>query len=207
MTEVLDLHTMVLFALRWVHFIAGITWIGLLYFFNFVNGPFAKTMDADTKKKVVPQLMPRALFFFRWGAMVTVAVGYLYIWWKLYVATNAGMTGTGGLLTSTWGQWISLGAVLGTIMWFNVWFIIWPSQQKIIGWVKAGQNPPEMAGTVSKAALASRINTFLSVPMLFCMGAASHFPSFTLVSVVLVFVIGFGIVKSLYQLSAKVPGF
>ncbi len=207
MTDVLDTHTIVLFMLRWIHFIAGIIWIGHLYFFNFVNGPFAKTLDADAKRKVVPQLMPRALFWFRWGAMVTVIAGYLYIYWKLYVATNAGMRGTGGLLTSTWGQWISVGTLLGTIMWFNVWFVIWPAQQKIIGWVKAGQNPPEMAGLVAKAAKRSRINTYLSVPLLFTMGAASHFPSFDLVTVILVFAIGLGIVKGLYQLSTKVQGF
>src|SRR3989338_1311489 len=71
----LDGATIFLFALRWLHFIFGIIWIGLLYFFNFVNGPFAKTMDADTKKKVVQQLMPRALWWFRWGAMLTFLTG------------------------------------------------------------------------------------------------------------------------------------
>src|SRR3989344_262263 len=128
----MDLHTTVLFVLRWIHLVAGILWIGLLYFFNFVNGPLAKTYDADTKKKVVPELMPRALFFFRWAAMVTFGVGWIYIIWKLYVASNAGMRGEGGLLSSTWGNWISLGSALGSIMWFNVWFIIWPNQKKII---------------------------------------------------------------------------
>ena len=75
----LDGATLFLFGLRWLHFIFGITWIGLLYFFNFVNGPFAKTMDAETKKKVVPQLMPRALWWFRWGAMITFLSGWTYI--------------------------------------------------------------------------------------------------------------------------------
>ena len=191
--ETLDVHTITLFALRWIHFLAGITWIGLLYFLNLVNVPFAKTLDADAKKKVVPELMPRTLWWFRWSAMVTFLVGWIYVIWKLYVATDAGMKGTGGLLTSTWGQWISFGGLLGSIMWFNVWFIIWPAQKKIIGWVKAGQAPAEMAGTVKRAFLTSRTNFYLSVPMLFCMGAASHFPSFNPVTAVIVLALGFAI--------------
>ena len=189
---------------RWIHFFAGITWIGLLYFFNLVNVPFAKTMDPDTKKKVVPQLMLRALWWFRWSAMVTFLVGWLYIIWKIFIITDAGLNGTGGLFTSTWGQWITFGGLLGTIMWFNVWFIIWPSQKKIIGWVRNGEKPAEMDATVKRAYLASRLNTYLSVPMLFCMGAASHFPSFNIVTAVVVLAIGFGIVWVAINASLKV---
>ena len=181
----LDAATIVLFILRWFHFIFGITWIGLLYFFNFVNGPFAKTMDAGTKKLVVPQLMPRALWWFRWGAMITFLTGWIYIIGKLHL-NGAGLTGPGGLFTSTWGQWISLGALFGSIMWFNVWFIIWPAQKKLIAWTKKGEAPPEMAALTKKAFLASRLNTYLSVPLLFFMGAASHFPSFSWVTVLIV---------------------
>ncbi|MBI1870072.1 MAG: urate hydroxylase PuuD [Chlamydiae bacterium] len=198
-----EAHTHILLLLRWIHFIAGITWIGHLYFFNFVNVPFTKTMDGETKKKVVPQLAPRALFWFRWGAMFTFISGVLYIIWKIFIATDAGLTGTGGLFTSTWGKWISFGGLLGTIMWFNVWFIIWPAQKKIIRWVKDGQSPPEMAGIVKKAYLASRTNTYLSIPMLFGMGAASHFPSFSLWGVPIVLGIGFAIAWHLVKLSAK----
>ncbi len=174
----LDVHTIHLFIFRWVHFIAGIIWIGHLYFFNFVNVPFLKTLDGPTKKVVVPQLAPRALFWFRWGAMITFVTGWGYAIWKVFIATDAGLTGTGGLLTSVWGRWISLGGLLGTIMWFNVWFIIWPAQKKIIAWTKKGEAPPEMAGLARGAYLASRTNTYLSVPLLWCMGAASHFPIF-----------------------------
>ena len=198
----LDGATIFLFILRWFHFIFGIIWIGLLYFFNFVNGPFVKTMDADTKKKVVPQLMPRALWWFRWGAMITFVTGWLYVGAKLHLS-GAGLTGTGGLFTSTWGQWISLGALLGSIMWFNVWFIIWPAQKKLITWTKTGQSPPEMAGLTKRAFLASRLNTYLSVPMLFCMAAASHLPAFGLAPVLAAFVIGFVLV---WHLVNKVAG-
>ncbi len=205
MNEVLtlDVHTIHLFIFRWIHFMAGITWIGLLYFFNFINGPFGKTMDAETKRKVIPQLMPRALWWFRWGSMVTFISGWAYILWKIFIATDAGFTGPGGLFTSTWGQWISIGALLGTLMWRNVWFVIWPAQKKIITWIKDGQAPPEMAPLVAKAALASKHNTYMSVPLLFCMGAAGHFPSFNLVTVLIAFAVSFGIVWLMYN---KVAG-
>ncbi|MBI4397644.1 MAG: urate hydroxylase PuuD [Candidatus Omnitrophica bacterium] len=205
-TEVLDLNTIALMILRWIHFFAGIAWIGLLYFFNLVNVPFAKTMDADTKKKVIPELMPRALFWFRWTAMITFLVGWLYVIWKIFIATDAGLLGTGGLFNSTWGYWISFGGGLATIMWFNVWFVIWPAQKNIIGWVKAGQAPAEMAGTVKRAFMASRLNTYLSVPMLFGMGAASHFPSFNLVYVAAVTLVGLLIAWFFINLSQKVTG-
>ena len=189
---------------RWIHVVAGILWIGMLYFFNWVNGPFAATLDAETKKKVVPQLAPRALFWFRWGAMVTFLVGWLLIYWKFFVASGAGMSGEGGLMTSTYGQWIMLGGTLGSIMWFNVWFIIWPSQKKIISWIKAAQTPPEMAGIAGKAALASKINVYLSLPMLFCMGAASHLPMFNLPLVIGAVAVGFAIAWHLFKVAPNV---
>ena len=201
----LDGFTIYLFGLRWLHFIFGIIWIGLLYFFNFVNVPFAKTMDADTKKKVVPQLMPRALWWFRWGAMVTFVTGWLYIAAKLH-ANGAAMTGPGGLFTSTWGQWITLGALMGSIMWFNVWFVIWPAQKKIIGWVKKGESPAEMAGIARRAFLASRLNTYLSVPLLFCMGAASHLPVFSPVIAVVMIIISVALVWHLVEKASPKAG-
>ncbi|MDO8527237.1 MAG: urate hydroxylase PuuD [Deltaproteobacteria bacterium] len=200
----IDTNTLVIFLFRWVHFLAGITWIGMLYFFNLVNVHFAKLLDAETKKKVVPELMPRALFWFRWGAMFTLLSGLLIIYWKLWVASSAGFWGDGGLFTTTWGQWISFGAILGIIMWFNVWFIIWPAQKKIISWVKNGQAPAEMAATVKKAATTSRVNTYLSVPMLFGMGAASHFPVQEHWVMLAVLLIGFLIAHLAIKYSAKV---
>ena len=198
----LDTPTLVLFGLRWFHFIFGITWIGLLYFFNFVNGPFAKTMDANTKKLVVPQLMPRALWWFRWGAMITFLTGWIYIIGKQHL-NGAPLIGEGGLLSTTWGQWLTTGAGLGSIMWFNVWFIIWPAQKKLITWTKKGEAPPEMAGLTKKAFLASRMNTYLSFPMLFCMGAASHLPVYNAVYVLSAFVISIVLV---WHLVNKVAG-
>ena len=171
-----------LFALRFLHIAAGITWIGLLYFFNLVNGPFAKTLDGDTKKKVVPELMPRALWWFRWGAMTTFLAGLLLFTFKyMYTGTgfgpNANFSANGHV--SDRAIWIMLGMLFGSIMWFNVWFVIWPAQKKLIGWLKAGEKNPAAEGLTRRAFLASRTNTYLSGPMLACMIAPNNAPTFS----------------------------
>jgi len=201
----LDLHTTLMFLLRWIHLIAGITWIGLLYFFNFINIPLTGTMDGDTKKKVVPELMPRALFFFRWGAMFTFLAGAGMIIIKYFIL-GSGLTGPSGLMSTPGGLWIVFGALFGTVMWFNVWFIIWPAQQKIIPAIKAGEAPP--AGLPAKAGMASKINTYMSVPLLFFMGAGSegHYPIFNYYTLVLVIVGGFALVKFAYGFSKNIKG-
>jgi uncharacterized membrane protein len=158
-----------IFLMRWVHFLAGITWIGLLYYFNFVQGPFlGQVQEAATRKDVTTKLLPRALWWFRWGAMITVLAGltmYFDFW---------GQRGGVNWLGSQQGVSITIGGVLGLIMWFNVWFIIWPNQKKIIAAVEAGKGPTELGGKPRVAFLASRANTVLSIPMLFFMGASSH---------------------------------
>jgi len=151
---------------RWIHFLAGITWIGLLYFFNLVNVNFMKSLDAGTKGKVVPQLMPPALWWFRWSALVTVLAGILILVKK--------MPGSG-----PWQVSIGIGGTLGIIMLLNVWGIIWPNQKRIIQMTaeaaaKQQAPPPEMAAMARKAYLASRTNFYLSIPMLFFM-ALSHY--------------------------------
>lgn len=153
--------------LRWTHFLAGITWIGLLYFFNLINGGFLKSLDGPTKNVVIPKLMPSALNWFRHGATVTVLAGialYFYMYSK---------GGTGAIA-------LGIGGLLGIIMLVNVHAIIWPNQKKIIAAVsKTAKDgtpaPAEMAGWGRTALLASRVNFMLSIPMLFFMGAGSHF--------------------------------
>lgn len=153
--------------LRWTHFLAGITWIGLLYFFNLINGGFLKSLDGPTKNVVIPKLMPSALNWFRHGATVTVLAGlalYFYMYSK---------GGTGAIA-------LGIGGLLGIIMMVNVHAIIWPNQQKIIAAVSKSAKdgtpaPAEMAGWGRTALLASRVNFMLSIPMLFFMGAGSHF--------------------------------
>ena len=151
---------------RWVHFLAGITWIGLLYFFNLINAAFLKSLDGPTKNIVIPKLMPAALNWFRHGATVTVLAGivlYFYLYSK---------GGTGAIA-------LGIGGLLGLIMMANVHGIIWPNQRKIIAAVSAAAQgtpaPAEMAQWGRTALLASRVNFMLSIPMLFFMGAGSHF--------------------------------
>lgn len=152
--------------LRWVHFLAGITWIGLLYFFNLINASFLKSLDGPTKNIVIPKLMPAALNWFRHGATVTVLAGVL-LYGHMY---HKGGTGAVAL---------AIGGLLGIIMMGNVHGIIWPNQKKIIAAVNAAAQgtpaPPEMAQWGRTALLASRVNFMLSIPMLFFMGAGSHF--------------------------------
>ncbi|SRR5579871_1030464 len=190
LTEILN----ILF--RWFHVVFGILWIGLLYFFNFVNGPFSKTLDADSKKKVVPELMPRALFFFRWAAMLTFIFG-LVLFYINYAPNNW------SLLHDARGNWIMLGMLFGTIMWINVWFIIWPNQRKIINGVKTGNPAP--ANVVTLAANASKVNVYLSIPLVFAMLAAgSHFIHDEWYWFVGVIVVGFFAANGLYMRAGKV---
>jgi uncharacterized membrane protein len=130
------------FLLRWFHFLAGITWIGVLYYFNFIQTPFfGSELGGSARSAMVRGLVPNALWWFRWGAMFT----------------------------------------MGTLMWANVWFVIWPAQQVVIANAEkvagGGEADPSAAGRGARAGVASRTNTLFSIPMLFFMGAASHFTS------------------------------
>lgn len=153
---------------RWTHFLAGITWIGLLYFFNLINAGFLKGLDAAQKGVVIPRLMPNALWWFRHGATVTVLAGLVLIF-----MLHPSLSGTGD-------KAIWIGGILGIIMMINVHAIIWPCQREVIRMTKESvetgkPTPPEMAALARKALLASRVNFLLSIPMLFFMGAAAHF--------------------------------
>jgi uncharacterized membrane protein len=189
------------FVLRWIHVLAGITWIGLLYFFNFVNVPFQGVLEKELKSKVNPPLLLRALWWFRWAAMVTMVVGWFLLFYK-YSELHLWYAADGSF--SAMASWILLGGVLGTIMWFNVWFVIWPCQKKIIGFLKAGQADPSMPALAKKALLFSRTNAYLSGPMLFSMIAPNHFPIFGIVEVLAVFLVGMGTIWALIKTSAKV---
>jgi len=232
-----DFQTNLLMLLRWIHFVAGITWIGLLYFFNLVNVPLMKDLDPAISGKVMPKLMLRALWWFRHSAGVTVLAGLIY--WGSIVASdarNAGSTSGTAMLsfiliwTITWGilyalllpgkglldKWwvlavlytiivahsarlflvinrhgwesnrmlaIGIGGGIGWMMLLNVWGVIWRIQKRLIAWTKAnaenGTPTPEQAKRMARIAfLTSRANAVLSIPLLFCMGAASHYPMF-----------------------------
>ena len=164
-----------LFLLRWFHFLAGITWIGLLYYFNFVQTPFFATAEAPVRTGMLAGgLVSRALWWFRWGAMFTFITGWLIIFHKI------GQFGLAGFFNQSYGWAIFFGGMLGSLMWFNVWFVIWPAQQVVMASAtqvaKGGQAIPEAAARGQRGGFASRTNTLLSIPMLFFMGAASHLP-------------------------------
>lgn len=165
-----------LFILRWLHFFFGIMWIGHLYYFNFTQGSFMAEADAATKSGVTTKLLPRALYWFRWGAMWTMVTGVLYTMITLHMAGQ----GMEYMWTSTWGIAISTGGLLGLTMWANVWFIIWPKQQIVMRSANqvatGGAALPEAAAAGAAALLGSRTNTLFSIPMLFFMGAANHLP-------------------------------
>lgn len=162
-----------LFVLRWLHFFFGVLWIGHLYYFNFTQGPFFAETDAATKSGAIQKLVPRALWWFRWGAMYTIITGLLILGGRGH---QSGM----GIYATSWGVCILLGFFLGLIMWANVWFVIWPAQKIVIAsatQAAAGKGPlPDAAAAGARAGLASRHNTLFSIPMLFFMGAASHLP-------------------------------
>jgi uncharacterized membrane protein len=157
---------------RWVHIVAGVTWIGLLYYFNVVQTPGLAAAAADKGGPggagVSKYIAPRALLWFRWSAVVTWVTGAIYL--------IGGFSNT-NLLVYAFAlrpgfRTIGVGAWLGTVMLFNVWVFIWPNQKKILGIVPATDD--EKAAARKIAARASRINFILSLPMLMCMGGQMH---------------------------------
>ena len=140
------------FVFRWAHVLFGIVWIGMLYYFNFVQTEYFKEAEAGAKADALKKLAPRALWWFRWGAMFTFLTG-------LILLHQIGATTDLMARPIIW-----VGVLAGTIMFANVWLIIWPNQQVVLG-LKAGDGPSSAA----KAGLASRTNTLLSAPMLFSM--------------------------------------
>ena len=215
------------FIFRWLHVFVGIIWIGHLYFFNFVNAPLAAKLDGPTKQKVVPELMPRALFWFRWGAAWTwitgdlllllvfyhgglaietdaswgaaaiamIAVTFLAVFvydalWSSGLKSNVRAATIVSFVLLAVVVWmfmevggfpprsvlIHTGAMFGTIMAFNVWFRIWPAQQRIIAAVKAGKAPE--AADPALAGLRSKHNTYMSLPLLWAMANQHATPFF-----------------------------
>jgi len=149
------------FIIRWIHLLAGVAWIGLLWYFNFVQGEYFKEAEAASKNEAFRKLVPRALWWFRWGAMITLLSGIALLGVKH-------LTGYG----------IIVGSVLGILMFLNVWLIIWPNQKIAIASAEkvaaGGEADPAAAGALAKAGLASRTNTLFSIPMLFFMASSVH---------------------------------
>ncbi len=164
--------------LRWGHFMAGITWIGLLYYFNFVQTEYFKEAESASKSDAIQKLVPKALWWFRWGAMLTLLTGL-----GIFAVRGGGMS-----------MDIYVGALLGLFMFLNVWLIIWPNQQIVMASAKqvaeGGEALEEAADALATAGLASRTNTLFSIPMLFFMGASAHYPhSFSAFAFILALVV------------------
>jgi len=157
------------FIVRWLHVISGVMWIGLLWYFNFVQTPTVPTIPDELKPAIPKHIMPVALFYFRWAALATIVFGLLLAWMNGYFgdALSLGLTSGAARDAS-----IGFGMWMGIIMAFNVWFIIWPNQQKVIGLVEASDEEKPKAARA--AALASRTNTMLSIPMLYSMVSAQN---------------------------------
>jgi uncharacterized membrane protein len=157
------------FIFRWLHVLSGVLWIGLLWYFNFVQIPNMPKIPADQKPAVTKVIAPAALFYFRWAALVTVLTGLIVAMLSGYLI-DALLLGT----RDGSGRVIGIGMWLGIIMFFNVWAIIWPNQKKALGIVQVDADTAAKAGRT--AMLFSRTNMVLSVPMLFCMVAQQNLP-------------------------------
>jgi len=178
-TQGFDGATFELFVLRWLHIASGVMWIGLLWYFNFVQMPTMPKIPAELKPAVGGYIAPAALFWFRWAAMATIVLGIILALRNHYLLeayTLDFSEGAAGWPNVPKYLAIGVGMWLGTIMWFNVWFVIWPGQQKALN--IAGKypslTPEEKAAAAKTAMIFSRVNTLLSIPMLFSMVAAGH---------------------------------
>lgn len=159
------------FTFRWLHVLAGIMWIGLLYYFNFVQIPNMPNIPDDQKPAIGKVIAPAALWWFRWAAMATLVTGLIlgYLNGYIHDAMSLGAMNDFEVPKNTA---IGIGMWLGIIMWFNVWFVIWPNQKKALGIVEADADTK--AASARTAMLFSRTNTLLSVPMLFAMVSAQN---------------------------------
>jgi len=163
------------FLIRWFHIMSGIMWIGILWYFNFVQTPTMPKIPDELKGGVSRFIAPAALFWFRWGAMATIVFGIILAALNGYLLQAYTLDAIEGFIDLK-VILIGIGMWLGTIMWFNVWFIIWPNQQKALNIANAFPDLPaaEKAKSARTAGMFSRVNTVLSIPMLFCMAAAPH---------------------------------
>lgn len=147
------------FITRYIHVLSGVMWIGILWYFNFIQIPTMPSIPDEMKPAIGKHIAPEALFWFRWGAMFTIVSGLILAHLNGYVQE--------ALMLAPDYRVIGIGMWMGIIMWFNVWFIIWPNQKIALGMVEAEADAKAAAGR--KAMLFSRTNTLLSIPMLYCM--------------------------------------
>jgi uncharacterized membrane protein len=160
----LSSHAWWTFFMRWLHVLSGVMWIGLLWYFNFVQTPSMPKIPDEHKPAISKVIAPEALFWFRWAALATVVTGVILASMNMYLVQALSLQRP---FTA-----IGIGVWLGLVMAFNVWFIIWPNQKKVLGMVQASAE--EKAAAARKAGLTSRLNTLLSIPLLYFMVAQQH---------------------------------
>ncbi len=169
-------HSFGAFFMRWLHVLSAVMWIGLLWYFNFVQIPNMPSIPSEQKPAITGVIAPAALFWFRWGAMATIVTGLLLAWMNGYLVSTLSL---GGILL---GEGIEvekhlalgIGMWLGIIMFLNVWLVIWPNQKIALSINGGNASPEEKAAAGARAGMFSRINTVLSIPMLFSMVAAQN---------------------------------
>jgi uncharacterized membrane protein len=196
-----DIPSLVSVLLRFGHIMFGIVWLGHLYFFNLVNVPFQADLDKELKPKVNPKLLLRAFWWFRWGAMYTLVFGlalffYKYSYQRLLWDDQGHMSVRAG--------WIMFGMLLALIMWFNVWFVIWPRQKLILGGMASGTPHPDAAKLAATAGKASRFNTYASGPMLFAMIVPNNYSGWTHAGILIILILGIGFWFGMIKRSFKV---
>lgn len=162
-------HGFYAFLFRWLHVISGVMWIGILWYFNFVQIPNMPNIPDDQKPAISKVIAPAALWWFRWGAMATLVTGIILAALNGYLVEAIALGGIDGVMKHTM---IGIGMWLGTIMFFNVWFVIWPAQKIALGIQEADADAK--AAAARRAMLFSRTNTLLSIPMLFAMVSAQN---------------------------------
>ncbi|MEI7874127.1 MAG: urate hydroxylase PuuD [Alphaproteobacteria bacterium] len=162
-------HAWAAFAMRWLHVISGVLWIGLLWYLNFVQVPTMPTIQpVESRTAITKFIAPNVLFYFRYGALATVITGLLLAWMQPGDYLLSALMLKKGFIMIGVGMWMAL------VMAFNVWFIIWPAQQKILGLVEA--TAEQKAAAAKPALYASRFNTMFSIGMLYCMVAQQNMP-------------------------------
>ena len=196
-----DIPSLVSVLLRFGHIMFGIVWLGHLYFFNLVNVPFQADLDKELKPKVNPKLLLRAFWWFRWGAMYTLVFGLALFFYK-YMYQGLFFNPEGGVAVRS--GWIMFGMLLALIMWFNVWFVIWPRQKLILGGMAAGTPHPDAAKLAATAGKASRFNTYASGPMLFAMIVPNNYSGWSHAGMALAIILGLGFWFGMIKRSFKV---
>ena len=164
-------HEYMAFIMRWLHVVSGVMWIGLLWYFNFVQIPNMPNIPDEQKPAIGKVIAPTALFWFRWGAMGTIVFGLILAAMNGYLVESLTLGATEGFEVTRHTA-IGIGMWFGMIMWFNVWFVIWPNQKKALGIVEVDADAK--AAAARTAMLFSRTNTLLSFPMLYAMVSAQN---------------------------------